>query len=66
MIKLDDLEKELRSKKLPKHPIKLDTCTTITNCNKFIDNHILTLRGNKGNKTFIPYYLRLLKLNNLC
>ena len=34
----------------------------ITNVKNFIENSILVLKSNKGNRTFLPYYHRLEKL----
>lgn len=41
---------------------KLDSCTEIKDIKAFIDTHISFLEFNKGNKTFKPYYNRLIKL----
>ena len=38
---------------------KLDACTEIKDIKEFIDTHISFLDFNKGNKTFIGYYNRL-------
>ena len=41
---------------------KLDACTEIKDIKAFIDTHISFLDFNKWNKTFKPYYDRLIKL----
>ncbi len=45
--------------------IHLDKATFITDVPKFIDSHISFLERNSGNKKFLPYYNRLLKLLDL-
>lgn len=40
---------------------KLDNATTIVNAKRFVDSHIIILEANRGNRTFVPYYNRLLK-----
>ncbi|MEI2822960.1 MAG: DUF6371 domain-containing protein [Chitinophagaceae bacterium] len=54
-----ELENYFASIKLPTQPIKLDQCSTITNCSLFIESHIATLKLYNGNKTFLPYLERL-------
>lgn len=45
--------------------IDLDGCTVITNLTTFVNSHIKALESNPNNKTFMPYYDRLLKLYKL-
>lgn len=45
-----------------KHPIKLEPAQEITNLQTFLYSHISILKANKGNKLFMPYYDRLLKI----
>lgn len=61
---LSELEKYFSEANLPEEPIQLDKHTKITNVRKFVDSHLEVLRGNSGNKTFMPYYNRLMKLKN--
>ena len=63
-MKLIDLVAELKNKQIPQS-IQLDKCTFINDVEKFIDSHVSILEHNKGNKTFVGYYNRLLKLNEL-
>ena len=39
-----------------------DSETFVSDVPKFIDTHISFLERNSGNKTFMPYYDRLMKL----
>ena len=50
------------SVKIPKKAIELSKCETIHDCEKFVKSHLSMLENNKGNKTFMPYYDRLVKL----
>ena len=45
--------------------IQLDSATFVSDVPKFIDTHISFLERNSGNKKFLPYYNRLLKLLDL-
>lgn len=62
--KVERLIKFLKETNLPKS-IKLDECTEITDVNRFVNSHITAIKKNSGNKYFIPYYKRLVKLYNL-
>lgn len=61
---LTEIEKKLKTKRF-NEPIILDSCTTITNLNKFIKSHLTILKANSGKETFKPYYERLKKLVEL-
>ena len=61
MIQLDRLEKELKAMTFPEQ-VKISKCEVVTNVPQMIDSHIKILRGNPGNRTFIPYYDRLMLL----
>lgn len=45
--------------------VELNDCTIILNSKNFYESHIAMLERNKGNKTFLPYYDRLLKFYNI-
>lgn len=60
-MKLSELEEKLNEVDLPGQ-VQLTPHELIFNPRKFIDTHIKTLKGQTGNKTFMPYYNRLLKL----
>lgn len=48
-------------KDLPKSAT-LNQCTEIKDIRKFVNSHIKFLKGQSGNKTFLPYYERLAQL----
>ena len=50
---------------LPAQPIRLNNCNTITNIENFIDTHLEVLKHNNGNRTFAPYYHRLIELKQI-
>jgi hypothetical protein len=54
-----ELENYFTNITLPTHPIKLNKCSTITNCSLFIENHFATVKANNGKRTFLPYLNRL-------
>jgi hypothetical protein len=61
-MKLPEL-KEFFNRELPKE-VRISECEFIQDVPKFVKSHISALENNK-NKTFIPYYLRLIKLYNI-
>lgn len=50
---------------LPTQPVKLNQCSTITNCSLFIESHFATLKANNGKRTFLPYLNRLQELKKV-
>jgi hypothetical protein len=50
---------------LPTQPIKLNNCSTITNCSLFIESHLAAIRANNNNKTYLPYLSRLKVLHKM-
>lgn len=50
---------------LPTQPIKLNRCSTITNCSLFIENHFATVKANNGKRNFLPYLNRLQELKQV-
>lgn len=50
---------------IPETQIRLSPAELITNPAKFIDSHLSICQRNNGNKTYLPYYDRLIKLNHL-
>jgi hypothetical protein len=50
---------------LPKQAIKLNTGTTITDCKKFVINHLNFVEFNNGKRTFLPYLERLKELRTI-
>ena len=61
MIPLARLEKELMAMTFPEQ-VPISRCEVVTNVPQMIDSHIKILKGNPGNKLFMPYYDRLLML----
>jgi len=43
-------------------PITLDNCQKVICLRTFVNAHISYLKNNKGNKTYLPYWLRLEKV----
>jgi hypothetical protein len=50
---------------LPTQPVKLNRCSTITNCSLFIESHFATVKANNGKRTFLPYLNRLQELKQV-
>jgi hypothetical protein len=61
MIPLARLEKELKAMTFPEQ-VRISKCELITNVPQMIAGHLKMLKGNPGNKLFMPYYDRLLLL----
>jgi hypothetical protein len=61
MIPLNRLEKELMAMTFPEQ-VRISKCELITNVPQMIAGHLKVLKGNPGNKLFMPYYDRLLLL----
>jgi hypothetical protein len=62
---IKELEDFFKNTTPPKEPVKLNGCTTITDINNFIENHIATARANSDNKTFLPYLNRVKELKEV-
>lgn len=60
-----ELENYFSSIELPTQPVKLNRCSTITDCSLFIESHFATVKGNNGNRTFLPYLNRLQELKQV-
>jgi hypothetical protein len=60
-----ELEAFFTSIALPIQPVKLDRCSTITNCSQFIESHFATAKANNGKRTFLPYLNRLQELRQV-
>ena len=59
-MQLQELKEHLA--KINIQEVQLDSATFVSDVPKFIDTHISFLERNSGNKTFKPYYDRLMKL----
>lgn len=64
MLKIEELEKLLEPMECPEE-LRLDPGTLILDPGKFVRSHLEAVKANAGNRTFLPYYLRLLKFYNL-
>lgn len=60
-----ELENYFVSIELPTQPIKLNGCSTITDCSLFIESHFATVKGNNGNRAFFSYLNRLQELKQV-
>jgi hypothetical protein len=60
-----ELENYFTGITLPTQPVKLNRCSTITNCSLFIESHFSTVKANNGKRTFSPYLNRLQELKQV-
>jgi hypothetical protein len=60
---INELEAYFSGIKLPTQPVKLNGCSTIKDCSKFIETHFATVKTNNGKRTFLPYLNRLHELH---
>ncbi len=60
-----EFENYFASIELPTQPIKLNRCSTITDCSLFIESHFATLKANNSKRTFLPYLNRLQELKRI-
>ena len=60
-----ELENYFASIELPTQPVKLNRCSTITDCFLFIESHFATVKANNGKRTFLPYLHRLQELKQV-
>jgi hypothetical protein len=62
---ITELENYFASIEKPTHPVKLNSYSTITNCSKFIEAHLIELKTHSGNKRFTPYLSRMQELKQI-
>lgn len=62
---ITELENYFAGIALPTQPVKLNKCSTITNCSLFIESHFATVKANNGKQTFLPYLNRLQELKQV-
>ena len=62
---ITELENYFSGFKIPTRPVKLNQCSTITDCSKFIKSHFATVKANNGNPVFVPYLNRLQELKQV-
>ena len=59
-MKLNEIEVFFEEVKFTNEPIQLNQCETVINQEEFVKSHISALKKNTGNKTYLPYYDRLM------
>jgi hypothetical protein len=59
---ITELENYFAGIAVPAQLLKLNECSTITDCSLFIESHIATVKANNGKRTFLPYLKRLQEL----
>jgi hypothetical protein len=57
-----ELENYFEALELPKEPIQINKFSRINSVKNFIDSHLEIITHNNGNRTFTPYYDRLIDL----
>ncbi len=62
---ITELENYFTGTTIPIQPVKLNQCSTITNCSLFIESHFATVKANNGKRTFLPYLNRLQELKQV-
>lgn len=62
---ITELENYFAGIALPTQPLKLNKCSTITDCSLFIESHFATVKANNGKRTFLPYLKRLQELKQV-
>jgi hypothetical protein len=60
-----ELENQFASIDLPVQPLKLNQCSTITDCFLFIESHFATVKRNNGKRAFYTYINRLQELKQV-
>jgi Domain of unknown function (DUF4326) len=62
---INELEDYFATITLPTSPIKLNSHSTISDCFKFVQSHLATIRANNGKPAFEPYLNRLKELKRV-
>lgn len=62
---ITELENYFTGIAIPPQPVKLNRCSTITNCSLFIESHFATVKAKNGKRTFLPYLHRLKELKQV-
>jgi len=60
-----ELENYFAKIHLPSKPIRLNKCSTITNCSLFIESHLDKVKMHNGKRTYLPYLNRLKELKQV-
>ena len=61
----EQLKESLEAKELPES-LQLNKETFIADLPKCVKAHISFIENNRGNKAYMPYFLRLKQINNRC
>ena len=61
---IDDLEAWFAGRKLPER-VDLNPFEVVVDPRRFVDSHIMVLRSRMGERGYLPYYHRLVKLKGL-
>lgn len=56
---ITDLESYFNSIKLPTQPVKLNQCSTITDCERFVKSHLTVIKANNDKRNILPFINRL-------
>jgi hypothetical protein len=62
---LNELEQFYKTAVLPSWPIELEQGTKIADIPKMIESHFTVLRANPNNKTYEPFFDRLVRLREI-
>ncbi len=62
---ITELENYFTGIALPTQPVKLNRCSTITDCSLFIESHFANVKANNGKRTFLPYLHHLQELKKV-
>ncbi len=61
-MKIKELEEFFNSVELPTEWVRLNEGEVCINAQKMVETHLETLKKNPGNRAFLPYHTRLMKL----
>lgn len=59
---LSQIEDFFNKNGIPNGPIRLNVCEVWNEPKKLVSSHIVILKANSGNKAYMPYYNRLIKI----
>jgi len=62
---ITELENYFTGITLPTQPVKLNRCSTITNCSLFIESNFAKVKANNGKPIFLPHLHRLQELKQV-
>jgi hypothetical protein len=62
IVNLKQIETFFSDYKFEENVLNLDVCTKITDLKNYVETQIHLLKSNSGNRSYLPYYNRLLKV----